>query len=69
MGDKPFAFVPPLAVTRVIGTYQFEDGSFVSICAGGQTSTADLMDMAEKIIATKRQEIAAASTPNEGDTA
>jgi hypothetical protein len=58
-------FVPPLAVTRILGTYSFEDGSFVSIVAGGKAPTADLIDMAETLIGLKRYELL--PTPPEGD--
>lgn len=52
-------YIPPLAVSRIIGTYHFEDGGYVAIVGDGKCSTAAMLDMAQEFITLKRAELAA----------
>lgn len=45
------------AIERQLGRYDFEDGGYVQIVAGGKVDTESALDMLETIIALKRKEI------------
>lgn len=60
------AYIPPLVVSRMIGTYHFEGGGYVAIVADGDVATSDLLDMAQALIDFKREELDAISEQRAG---
>jgi hypothetical protein len=48
---------------RPIGRYDFEDGSYVRIVAGGEIDTEEALEMVETLIDLKRKEIARRKAP------
>ncbi len=52
------SYIPPLIVTRYIGTYHFEGGGYVGIVGDGNQSTEEMLDLAQEIINMKRAELA-----------
>lgn len=57
MSDRVQSFIPPLAVSRLLGTYSFEGGGYVAIVGDGKVPTAEMLDMAQVLIDLKRKEL------------
>lgn len=57
---EPTSYIPPLPVSRMIGTYHFEDGQgYVAIVADGVVPTELLVEKAQTLLDLKRSELAA----------
>lgn len=53
----PKDYVPPLVIDRVVATYTFEGGGFVSIVSGGKIDTSELLEMIDQLVDLKRAEM------------
>lgn len=52
------AFVPPLAIDRIVAQWHFDGGGFVALVSGGrQRPTAELLDAIQQLIDLKRHEL------------
>jgi hypothetical protein len=61
---NPIAYIPPLVVTKMIGTYHFEDGGYVAIVAAGDTPMSDIVDKARQLLLFKWEELEAIAARN-----
>lgn len=55
-----------LANERPIGRYDYEDGSYIKIVAGGDVDTETALEMVETLIDLKRKELARRKKPVSG---
>jgi hypothetical protein len=53
---------------RSVFRYDWEDGGWISFAAGGNVSTEEALNMAETLIALKREEIARTPRPKTAES-
>mgnify|MGYP001152613889 CR=1 FL=1 len=58
-------FVPPLAISKVLMVYTFENSAFCALVLGGKVETEYALDKLEEMIAIKRAELALIRAPVE----
>lgn len=50
-------YIPPLAVSRMIGSYHFEGGGYVAVVGDGNVPTSEIIEAVQEIIDRKRREL------------